>query len=91
MFIEDEDYDMALDSLICAVGRYDINYSDAETYNCTVELNLIEQNVEETLSSQFAMTADQARELYATRSRKDYTVEVYKVIQNLGLEKVTEE
>ena len=47
--------------------------------------------MEETLSSQFAMTADQARELYATRSRKDYTVEVYKVIQNLGLEKVTEE
>ena len=91
VFIENEDYDMALDSLICAVGRYDINYSDAETYNCTVELNLIEQNVEETLSSQFAMTADQARELYATRSRKDYTVEVYKVIQNLGLEKVTEE
>lgn len=91
VFLEDEDYDMALDSLICAVGRYDINYSDAETYNCTVELNLIEQSVEEILSSQFAMTADQARELYAIRSRKDYTVEVYKIVQNLGLEKVTEE
>lgn len=90
-FIENEDYDMALDSLICAIGRFDINYPNAELYNCTVELKLVEQEVENSLTAQFGLTADQARELYAIRSREDYSIEVYKIIQNLGLEKVTEE
>lgn len=51
----------------------------------------MEQEVENSLTAQFGLTADQARELYAIRSREDYSIEVYKIIQNLGLEKVTEE
>lgn len=90
-FMQDEDYDLALDALISVIGRYDLNYEDAETYGCTVELGLIEQDAESALTEHFGVTADQAREMYGMRSRKDYSLEVYKIIQSLGLEKVAEE
>ncbi len=90
-FMQDEDYDLALDALISVIGRYDLNYEDAETYGCTVELGLVEQDAENALTEHFSVTADQAREMYGMRSRKDYSLEVYKIIRSLGLEKVAEE
>lgn len=91
IFMQYENYDLALDALISVIGRYDINYEDAETYGCTVELALIEKDAEDALMEHFGVTAEQAREMYGLRDREDYSLEVYKIIYSLGLEKVTEE
>ncbi|MGN0351310.1 MAG: hypothetical protein ACI4ES_06615 [Roseburia sp.] len=91
IFMQYENYDLALDALISVIGRYDINYEDAQTYGCTVELGLIEQSAEDALMEHFGVTAEQAREMYGLRDREEYSLEVYKIIYSLGLEKVTEE
>ncbi len=91
IFAQYNDFDMALDALICVIGRYDINYGDAEKYGCTVELGLIEQNAENALMEQFGVTAEQAREMYGLRDREDYSLAVYEIIYSLGLQKVAEE
>lgn len=91
VFYANEYYDLALDSLISVIGRFDLNYENALLYECTIELENIEQIAEKALLDQFGVTVEQARELYAIKKRSDYSMEVYKIIYSLGLEKVAEE
>lgn len=80
-----EQYDMALDSLIRGVGRYDKFYDRANEYGILMELQEIEQLIEQALQEQFNVTPDQARALYAMHMREDYSIGVRQILEELGL------
>lgn len=81
-----EKYDMALDSLICAEGRYHVNYSKAEEADCAEEMNQMESLIQTALQEKYQMSTDEAVQLYSLRDRDEYTREVQSKIKALGLE-----
>lgn len=85
-FQQYEKYDMALDSLICAEGRYHVNYSKAEDANCAEEMNQMESLIQTALQEKYQMSTDEAVQLYSLRDRDEYTREVQSKIKALGLE-----
>ena len=85
-----EVYDMALDSLIRTVQRYDKYLQDAETYGCRGEFDKIESAAETALQQKFGLTAEDARTMYALSDKETYSREIYKVLEKAGLSEVTE-
>ena len=83
-------YDMALDSLIRTVQRYDKYLQDAETYGCRGELDKIESAAETALQQDFGLTAEDARTMYALSDKETYSREIYKALEKAGLSEVTE-
>ena len=83
-------YDMALDSLIRTVQRYDKYLQDAETYECKGEFDKIESAAETALQQNFGLTAEDARTMYALSDKETYSKEIYKVLENADLSEVTE-
>ena len=43
------------------------------------------EKVKKALKKKYGMTLEQARELYAIRDKETYTLELYQVIEKLGL------
>lgn len=82
-----EFYDMALDCLVRTIGRAEKYRADAETYGCIQELNELEAKAEEILKETFDLSKEEALEIYAYRSKKEYSTAILKVIKELGLEK----
>ena len=83
-------YDMALDSLIRTVQRYDKYLQDAETYECKGEFDKIESAAETALQQNFGLTVEDARTMYALSDKETYSKEIYKVLEKAGLSEVTE-
>ena len=83
-------YDMALDSLIRTVQRYDRYLQDAETYGCRGEFDKIESAAETALQQDFGLTAEDARAMYGLSDKEAYSKEIYKVLEQAGLSEVTE-
>ena len=75
----------ALSALICGVGRYDKNASDASKAGAAAEYENMLAELEKLLSENYSMTLDQARELYGIHEKDDYTYELYDIIEELGL------
>lgn len=84
------EYEMALDALVRGVGRYDAKLATAKKYGLEKQLNVIEAEIEDALDTQFDMTADDARELYSIRKRKDYSIRIQEIIEELNLGQVEE-
>ena len=84
------EYEMALDALVRGVGRYDAKLATAKKYGLEKQLNVIEAEIEDALDTQFDMTADDARELYSIRKRKDYSMRIQEIIEELNLGQVEE-
>ena len=85
-----EVYDMALDSLIRTVQRYDKYLQDAETYGCRGEFDKIESAAETALQQKFGLTAEDARTMYALSDKETYSREIYRALEKAGLSEVTE-
>ena len=83
-------YDMALDSLIRTVQRYDRYLQDAETYGCRGEFDKIASAAETALQQDFGLTAEDARTMYALSDKETYSREIYKALEKAGLSEVTE-
>lgn len=83
-------YDMALDSLIRTMQRYDRYLQDAETYGCRGEFDKIASAAETALQQDFGLTAEDARAMYAMSDKETYSREIYKVLEKAGLSEVTE-
>lgn len=77
--------DMALDSLVRGVGRYDKYYDKADEYGILPEYNKLEAQIEQTLSDQFGVSKDQAMELYGMNGREDYSKGIRQILDKLGL------
>lgn len=83
-------YDLALDSLIRTVQRYDRYLQDAETYGCRGEFDKIASAAETALQQDFGLTAEDARTMYGLSDKEAYSKEIYKVLEKAGLSEVTE-
>lgn len=75
----------ALSALILGVGRYDKNASEAAATGAAVEYDEMLSTIKKALKKQYGMTLDQARELYDIWEKEEFTLEVYKIIDELGL------
>jgi len=85
MFMEQQMYDKALDSLICALGRAKANESNAEYYGIYANLVVCEKEVKEALSTQFNVSEEEALEVYALRRRTEYTHRIYDFLERAGV------
>lgn len=88
-FMEANMYDMALDTLVRTIGRCDKYQADAEVYGCASELSRLREQAVGALSS-FGITEERAVELYSEEDRSTYSSEIYRILEEAGLEKVTE-
>lgn len=86
IFSKYEKEEMALDSLICAAGRYEINYPDAESYECAEEMEKLRSKVESALSEHYQMTFEEALEIYGLKDREEYSLALHTKLEELGLE-----
>lgn len=87
-FMEAGIYDMALDSLLQAIGRCNKYAADAEVYECYSELIALKDQAVGALST-FGLNEERAAELYAIEDKTAYTIELHNILINAGL--VTEE
>lgn len=78
-------YVEALNSLVCGVGRYDINAAAAAEAGAEAEYEEMLTQIEKALKENYNMGLEEARELYNIRDKEEYTYTVYEVIDNLGL------
>ncbi len=79
-------YHEALSALILGVGRYDKNAYEAAATGAAVEYEKMLEKIEKSLKKHYDLTLDQARELYDIREKEDYTLKLYEIIEDLGLE-----
>ena len=87
-----EQYDIALDSLIRAAGRCNKYSADAETYGCAKEFGQMNAKILDELTNRFGVSEEDALGLYAYgEEREEYSIQIYTILENIGLEKVTEE
>lgn len=82
-FMDASLYDMALDSLVRAVGRCQKYVSEAEQYGCTGELEKIHVQAAGALAG-FGITEEQALELYAAEEREEYSVQINTILEAAG-------
>lgn len=75
----------ALDALVCAAGRYDLNLEDARKFECEDKLEAVGENIADELSGQYGMSMSEAIEIYNQRNRTEYTIVLNRKIQELGL------
>jgi hypothetical protein len=76
----------ALDSLVCAYGRYTKNKKYAGAYNFENEFEDLRSKIVAALLSEFDMTEDEALEVYNNSSRKEYTLALKTKLRELGME-----
>ena len=77
--------DLALDSLICAVGRCELQKENAAIYGCEEDLKRLKKNVKTALKKKFKMSMSEALELYQIDDRNEYTIELKGKMEKLGI------
>lgn len=82
-FMEASLYDMALDSLVRAVGRCGKYAPEAELYGCAGELDKVHMQAAGALAG-FGITEERALELYALEEREDYSVQIGEILEAAG-------
>lgn len=85
VFLENERQAEALDSLVCAAGRCELNEDSAEVYECIGQMEILRKEVTNQLNN-YGMTYEQALEMYHIKDREDYTIALYTKLKELGLE-----
>jgi hypothetical protein len=78
--------DMALDSLVCAYGRYNLNKKYASAYECEAEFDDLRSKIVAALLGEYNMTEDEALKVYQSTDRKEYTLTLRTKLRELGME-----
>jgi hypothetical protein len=78
--------DVALDSLICSAGRYNLNLESAAEYGCQDELNALGDKIASALTEGYGISMDEAIGMYNQRNRTEYTILLQRKLRELGLE-----
>lgn len=81
------EYDMALDSLIRAIGRCYNFEEQAKALLITDTVARLRDQFADELLSVFGVDLDEAKEIYDERDREDYSIRIYDIIEALGLAK----
>lgn len=82
---DNKKYTMALDSYICALGRYDANYREAESSEIQKEYDDLAEQITAQMSEKFGVSAETAREIYRLRDRTEYTYRLQELVAEMGL------
>ncbi len=82
---EAEEYEMALDVLIRIVGRYSDNMEEATELEIVALISELEAEAETILKEEYGITYEEALALYNMPSRKKYSVELVKLLREVGL------
>lgn len=78
-------YDEALGALICGVGRYDRFIAEAKTTGVEREYKKMIKQIKKELKSEYKMSMEEARKIYALDDKQEFTYAVCDVINELGL------
>ena len=85
-FLEEGIYDMALDSLVRAVGRCEKYLPDAEEYGCKSEFEKLYEQASSDLQA-FGISREDALSLYEnSKDREAYSTQLYNILTNAGYE-----
>jgi len=84
-FIQYEQYNYALDSLIIGVGRYEKYKDDAAEYGIADQYDAYGTTMISELSETFGLSEEEALAIYNQPNRHYYTIELRKVLRSLGL------
>lgn len=84
-FIQYEQYNYALDSLIIGVGRYEKYKDDAAEYGIADQYDAYGTTLISELSETFGLSEEEALAIYNQPNRHYYTIELRKVLRGLGL------
>jgi len=76
---------LAVDCLIRVIGHFDAHMEAANEGGYLKDAQRIEKKAEKLLRKQYKVRYDRAVKLYRMRSRKKYSVEIYKILQKVGL------
>ncbi|MEG1888050.1 MAG: hypothetical protein RRZ33_02005 [Lachnospiraceae bacterium] len=76
-------YEMALDSLVRGLGRYEKNEADAKTYGVSKPYKKIKLKMQKELKKNFKLSYKDAVELYGIRNRRKYSIEIAKTVRGL--------
>lgn len=85
VFWENERKEEALDSLICAAGRCELNMDSAEAFECVGQMENLKTEVANELRDNFGLTYEKAIEMYQMKSREEYTLALEAVMTELGI------
>ena len=83
-FVWAEKHQEALDSLVCAAGRCEVNADNALMYECEGQMEILKAEVSNKLFEHYGMTYEEAIELY-DMDRDDYSVALVQKLRSLGL------
>lgn len=88
VFEEKEMVVEAFDSLVCAVGRCELNEESAELYGCLGQLDILKKTAVNELESKYNTTYEEAIEIYSysKHDRDAYSVAIYEKLLSLGYE-----
>lgn len=75
--------DMALDSLVCAYGRYEINLVYAKEYECEPQMEALREKIAAALKKDFSMSEREAAELYRIKNRDEYTIQLREKLEEI--------
>ncbi len=78
-------FDLALDCLVRALGRSELNSAKAEEWSVTIQMNALVTEITMQLQDQFNVTPERAEELYEISHRDEYSLEIDEILKQLGL------
>lgn len=84
--MEQKQYEMALDCLVRGFNRCNLHSADAEEWNVADKLTDLQNKFDLLLKEQFDVSKRKAKKLYQIKKRSDYTMELHKILDQLGLE-----
>lgn len=84
--MEQKQYEMALDSLVRGYNRCILHSADAEEWSVAEELTDMQNQFDLLLKEQFDVSKRKAKKLYKIKKRSEYTMELQKILDGLGLE-----
>lgn len=76
-------YDMAVDSLICAIGRFHVNGEEAAALEIADEYENLRKLIVVELEN-IGLTEDEAVAIYNERNREEYTKTIIDIVEGLG-------
>lgn len=84
--MEQKQYEMALDCLVRGFNRCNLHSADAEEWNVADKLTDLQNKFDLLLKEQFDVSKRKAKKLYQIKKRSDYTMELHKILDQLGLD-----
>lgn len=75
----------ALDSLICAAGRCEVNRENAILCSAEKELDALIEKITKELAEKYGITYEEAIDVYDSFDREEYSIRMNEILENLGL------